>query len=70
MPSIHKLAEIAMEVAGKKLTMKHTAGPQGVHGRTSDNRLIKEKLGWNYTVSLKEGIATTYQWINEQAQKS
>ena len=70
MVTINKLAEIAMEVAGKKLTVKHIPGPQGVRGRNSDNKLIREKLGWNYSMTLKEGIARTYQWINEQVQKS
>ena len=69
MVTINRLAEIAMEVAGKKLTIKHIPGPQGVRGRNSDNKLIKEKLGWNYTMTLKEGIARTYKWINEQVQK-
>ncbi|MGA9407955.1 MAG: NAD-dependent epimerase/dehydratase family protein [Bacteroidota bacterium] len=69
MVSINRLVEIVMEVAGKKLIIKHIAGPQGVRGRNSDNRLIREKLGWNYSMTLKEGIEKTYKWINEQVQK-
>jgi nucleoside-diphosphate-sugar epimerase len=37
-----------------------------VRGRNSDNTLIKEKLGWNYTMTLKEGIEKTYKWIEKQ----
>ena len=60
MVTINQLAEIAMEVAGKKVTIKHIPGPQGVRGRNSDNKLIREKLGWNYSMTLKEGISRTY----------
>ncbi len=70
MVTINKLVEIAMEVAGKKVAIKHIPGPTGVRGRNSDNHLIKEKLGWNYTMTLKEGIAKTYKCINEQAKRS
>jgi GDP-D-mannose 3',5'-epimerase len=70
MVTINKLAEIAMEVAGKKLSIKHIQGPTGVRGRNSDNKLIREKLNWNYSIALKEGIAKTYGWINEQVRNS
>jgi len=70
MVTINQLAEIAMEVARKKLDIRHISGPVGVRGRNSDNRLIREKLGWNYSMSLKEGIAKTYEWIVGQIQKN
>ncbi len=70
MVTINRLAEIAMQVAGKKLTIKHIPGPQGVRGRNSDNKLIKEKLGWQPTMTLKDGIALTYNWINKQLGKA
>ena len=63
---INKLAEMVMEIAGKKLSMKHIFGPQGVRGRNSDNTLIKEKLGWAPSQPLKDGLKNTYEWINEQ----
>ena len=66
MVSINKLAEMVMEIAGKKLSMKHIFGPQGVRGRNSDNTLIKEKLGWAPSQPLKDGLKNTYEWINEQ----
>lgn len=69
MVTINQLAEMAMEIAGKKLTKKHIPGPLGVRGRNSDNRLIHEKLGWKPTKPLKDGLAKTYAWIEEQVQK-
>lgn len=56
-----------MEIAGKRLKIKHIQGPLGVRGRNSDNRLIKEKLGWEPNYPLKEGLEKTYKWIEEQA---
>jgi len=66
MVTINKLAEIAMQVAGKKVSIKHITGPTGVRGRNSDNKLIREKLNWNYSMTLKEGVAKTYSWIYDQ----
>lgn len=66
MVTINQLAEMAMKVAGKKVTMRHIPGPLGVRGRNSDNRLIKEKLGWAPGQPLEVGLAKTYQWINDQ----
>ncbi len=70
MVTINQLADMAMEVAGKKLTKKHISGPLGVRGRNSDNRLIKEKLGWRPTKPLVEGLKKTYQWIEEQVRNA
>ncbi|MEE9118769.1 MAG: NAD-dependent epimerase/dehydratase family protein, partial [Calditrichia bacterium] len=67
MITINGLAEIIMDIAGKeKLTIKHIDGPMGVRGRTSDNRLIHEKLGWKPKLPLRDGLAKTYQWIERQ----
>ena len=68
MVTINQLAEMVMNIAGKKLTLKHIPGPLGVRGRKSDNKLIKDKLGWEPTLKLKEGLVITYQWIQEQVQ--
>ena len=70
MVTINHLAEIVMQVANKKLSIKHIDGPLGVRGRNSDNKLIKEKLGWAPSKSLREGIAKTYAWINGLVVKS
>jgi nucleoside-diphosphate-sugar epimerase len=70
MVTINQLAEIVMEIAEKKINIKHITGPLGVKGRNSDNKLIKEKLGWSPTLPLKNGIAKTYLWIHEQVIKT
>jgi GDP-D-mannose 3', 5'-epimerase len=69
MVTINRLAEMAMNIADKKLRVKHIPGPLGVRGRNSDNRLIAEKLGWTPSHSLEEGLATTYKWIDAEVKK-
>ena len=66
MVTINQLAEIIMEVAGKKVELRHIPGPEGVRGRNSDNKLIKEKLGWEPTQPLRVGLKETYNWIFTQ----
>ena len=66
MVTIDQLADMALDIAGKKLTKKHIEGPLGVRGRNSDNRLIEKKLGWRPSRSLKEGMEKTYAWIEKQ----
>jgi nucleoside-diphosphate-sugar epimerase len=70
MVSINQLAEMIMEIAGKKLSIRHIPGPLGVRGRNSDNRLIFERLGWKPSDPLMEGIRKTYPWIKEQMETS
>ena len=69
MVTINRLAEMIMDIAGKKLSIKHIPGPLGVRGRNSDNRLIKEKLGWEPYKPLRDGSEITYHWIAEQVVK-
>lgn len=66
MVSINALATMVMTIAGKKLEIKHIPGPLGVRGRTSDNHLIKQRLGWAPSSALLDGIDKTYHWINDQ----
>jgi GDP-D-mannose 3',5'-epimerase len=66
MVTINGLAKMVMEVAGKNLSIRHVKGPLGVRGRNSDNRLIRERLGWAPSAQLKSGIAKTYPWILQQ----
>lgn len=66
MVTINELADMVMDIAGKKLDVKHVPGPQGVRGRTSDNRLIYDKLGWKPIQLLKSGMEKTYKWIEDQ----
>lgn len=69
MVTINQLADMVIDISGKKLKVKHIAGPQGVRGRRSDNRLILEKLGWTPTMKLIEGLEITYKWIEKQVNK-
>ena len=66
MVSINTLVEIVSSIAKKNITIKHVDGPLGVRGRNSDNRLIKEKLDWDYSMSLEEGLEKTYEWISRR----
>lgn len=66
MISINGLAQMVMGIADKQVFIKHIPGPLGVRGRTSDNALIKQKLGWAPSSPLSEGIEKTYLWIKEQ----
>ena len=66
MVSINELVDIAAKVAGKEVEKNHIDGPLGVRGRNSNNDLIREKLDWDYTMTLEEGIKKTYDWINEE----
>ena len=66
MVTIDQLAQIVMDIARKKLNIKHVSGPLGVRGRNSDNRLFEEKLAWAPSQPLKKGLEVTYKWITEQ----
>ena len=66
MVTINQLVDTAAKVAGKEVKKNHINGPLGVRGRNSNNDLIREKLGWDYTLTLEEGITKTYNWISEQ----
>jgi GDP-D-mannose 3',5'-epimerase len=63
MVTIDELAELIMRIAGKRLHKHHVPGPLGVRGRNSDNRLIREKLGWAPSQPLSQGLGVTYAWI-------
>jgi len=69
MISINDFAKLAIEISGKNLTIKNIAGPQGVRGRNSDNKLIEEKLSWKPSQSLRDGMEKTYHWILKQVQE-
>ena len=67
MVTINQLVETAAKVSGKVVKRMHKMdAPLGVRGRNSNNDLIREKLGWNYSQTLEEGIAKTYSWIESQ----
>ena len=64
--SMNDLTKLVIELADKRAGIKNIPGPQGVRGRTSDNTLIKEKLGWAPTQPLSDGLKKTYKWIQSQ----
>ena len=79
MVTINQLAEMALEVAdkNKRSYIKNIDGeefkskygfkcPVGVRGRNSDNKLFKEKMGWEPSQPLYEGMKKTFEWINKQ----
>ena len=68
--SINDLVALVGSIAGKDVSIKHVSGPQGVRGRSSDNKLISGKLNWQPSTSLKAGMAKTYQWVAKQIEAS
>ena len=66
MVTINQMAGMIMEIAGKKISLHHIPGPQGVRGRNSDNHLIREQLGWAPSAALRDGLVSTYGWIHSQ----
>jgi nucleoside-diphosphate-sugar epimerase len=70
MVTINELIEMISSIAGKTVRTKHIAGPTGVRGRNSDNRLIREKLGWAPSRPLREGLEHTYGWIEQRLRRN
>lgn len=69
MVTLNQLAEMVIGIANKQLYINNIeVAHTGVRGRNSDNKLIKEKLGWAPSASLQAGMSKTYQWINAQVQ--
>jgi nucleoside-diphosphate-sugar epimerase len=67
--SINQLVDIVEDIAGIKLTRTYNLGaPKGVRGRNSDNTLIAEKLRWEPSISLRDGLEKTYRWIFDTMQ--
>lgn len=76
MVTINELAQIAINLSDKNIKINNIKGqefyekygfkcPVGVRGRNSDNKLFKEKMGWEPTLSLYEGMEKTFEWINK-----
>ena len=61
--SINELVLLIAERTNKRVTIKNIDGPRGVMGRTSDNKMIKEKIDWAPDEDLETGIDKTYRWI-------
>jgi nucleoside-diphosphate-sugar epimerase len=69
MVSINQLVDIVAAISDQKVIKKHIDGPQGVRGRNSDNTRLKSVLGWEPALSLEEGLARTYAWIEAQVKE-
>ena len=67
MVTIDRLVDFAEEIAGIKVKRNYRLdAPKGVRGRSSDNTLIKSKLGWEPSTPLRTGLEKTYAWIFDQ----
>ena len=65
--TINKLADIIIEASGKKITKTYNlTAPQGVRGRNADLTLVTKVLKWQPQVTLEQGLAKTYEWIEKQ----
>jgi nucleoside-diphosphate-sugar epimerase len=65
--SINQLVDMVEKIAGISLKRNHDlSAPQGVRGRNSDNTLILERLGWEPSISLVDGMEKTFNWVDEQ----
>ena len=64
--SIDELADLVAVIAGIQIRKRHVEGPQGVRGRNSDNSRLRQILDWEPRISLEEGLARTYGWIEDQ----
>jgi nucleoside-diphosphate-sugar epimerase len=68
MISINGLVELISTIAEKPVTICNIPGPQGVMGRNSHNRLIRDTIGWAPADNLESGLEKTYAWINHMVQ--
>jgi GDP-D-mannose 3',5'-epimerase len=65
--TINQLVDIVEDIAGIKLKRTYDLeAPKGVNGRNSDNTLIEEKLGWEPSIRLRDGMERTYRWIEQE----
>jgi GDP-D-mannose 3',5'-epimerase len=67
--TIDGLVDIVAEIAGKSISKTHNLqGPQGVRGRNSDNTQLRSVLGWEPSITLRQGLVPTYKWIRTQVE--
>ena len=69
MVTINQLAEVIADQTNKSISLDHITGPIGVMGRNSENSLVTKSIGWSPKVSLVDGLAKTYQWIESEVVK-
>jgi nucleoside-diphosphate-sugar epimerase len=70
MISINQLVDIVAAIAGKRIRKRYDlTAPQGVRGRNSDNTRLRAVLGWQPSITLEDGLARTYRWIESELKK-
>lgn len=69
--TINQLVDIVEDIAGVKLHRRYNlSAPKGVNGRNSDNARILQYLGWEPSIRLRDGLAKTYAWIEQEMMAS
>jgi GDP-D-mannose 3',5'-epimerase len=69
--TINQLVDLVARIAGKEVQKRHDVSkPQGVRGRNSDNTRLRQVLGWEPHVPLREGLIPTYRWIESELIKA
>lgn len=69
--TVNGLFDLVAKIAGKRIQKQHDLSkPQGVRGRNSDNTRLREVLGWEPSILLRDGLVPTYRWIEEQVRGS
>jgi nucleoside-diphosphate-sugar epimerase len=67
MVTINEMIDLVEAIAGIRVTRHYDLdAPKGVRGRNSDNAVIRERLGWEPSISLRQGLEQTYRWIYDQ----
>jgi GDP-D-mannose 3', 5'-epimerase len=65
MVTVNQLVDLVAEIAGIEVARRHDlSAPKGVRGRNSDNTMILDRLGWEPSTPLRDGLASTYEWIH------
>ncbi|MEP6730187.1 MAG: hypothetical protein ABJE10_06105, partial [bacterium] len=65
--TINELVDLVEEIAGVHLKRTYNlSAPKGVNGRNSDNTMILERLGWEPSTRLRDGLEKTYRWIHDE----
>ncbi|MBP9792324.1 MAG: NAD-dependent epimerase/dehydratase family protein [Rickettsiales bacterium] len=65
--SINQMTDIVEDIAGVRLQRKYKLdAPKGVQGRNSDNTKIMDRLSWEPSISLRNGLERTYKWIYDE----
>jgi hypothetical protein len=69
--NIDQLVDSVSEITGKRIIKRHDPSkPQGVRGRNSDNSRLRQVLGWEPEISLRQGLTSTYAWIESELEKT